>query len=343
MRIRFALTALLAFALLFWLLRSVDPAVVWMHVTAADPLALLAGFFFVAVTFVARAVRWQYLLQPLGTARFRTAFRTTIIGFAILTLLPLRVGDLLRPYLLAKQERLSVSATLATVAMERVLDLVAVLMLLAAFLWTGIGPAHVTPAASAALNDVKFWATITTVASLVGLTAMWALAAHPQRATALVRTVEHVSSARVAEALSSIVSYVSTGFGSLRSPAAVATSVGWSLVVWLAIAAETWAVSRGFGIDMTFVGSFVMQPLLVLGVAVGTPGGLGPYQLAYVFGVTTFFGASQETAVASSFVVWVISFVPVVVLGLVYMAQDGLSLGRLEQLAKEARKEPSYR
>jgi hypothetical protein len=343
MRIRFALTALLAFALLFWLLRSVDTAVVWMHVTAANPWALLAGLFFVAVTLVARAVRWQYLLQPLGPTRFRTAFRTTIIGFAVLTLLPLRVGDLLRPYLLARQERLSVSATLATVAMERVLDLVAVLVLLAAFLWTGIGAAHVTPAAAAALNDVKFWATVSTAVSLVGLAAMWALAAHPQRAAALARTVEHVSSARVADGLSGLVNYVSTGFGSLRSPAAIAVTISWSLVVWLAIAAETWAVSRGFGIDMTFIGSFVMQPLLVLGVAVGTPGGLGPYQVAYVFGVTTFFGASQETAVASSFVVWVISFVPVVLLGLVYMAQDGLSMGRLEQLASEARKEPSYR
>jgi len=85
-----------------------------------------------------------------------------------------------------------------------------------------------------------------------------------------------------------------------------------------------------------------MQPLLVLGVASGTPGGLGPYQWAYMLGVTTFFGATEAQGVAASFVVWFISFVPVVVFGLIYMAQDGLSLGRLGQLASEARdKEPA--
>ena len=60
-----------------------------------------------AATFWARAVRWQYLLAPIGPTRFRTVFRTTVIGFAALALLPARAGDLLRPYLLARQEGLS--------------------------------------------------------------------------------------------------------------------------------------------------------------------------------------------------------------------------------------------
>ncbi len=342
MRIRLALTALLAFALLWWLLQSVNLVEVWAHVRTADRWSLAGGLFFVGLTYVTRAIRWQYLLTPVGPTRFRTAFRTTIIGFAALTLLPFRMGDLLRPYLLARQERLSGSAVLATVAMERILDLMAVLALLAVFLWSGAGSAGASVEGARALEMVRWWAGIFAVLSLAAIVVMWVLATHPERAAALVLTVEHITSPRVAQAISRFVGYFSSGFAALRSPGTCAIVTLWSLAIWLAIAAETWIVSRGFGIDMSFVGSFVMQPLLVIGVASGTPGGLGPYQVAYVMGVRTFFGASPETAVAASFVVWVISFIPVVLFGLIYMAQDGLTIGRLTELAGEARdKEPA--
>jgi len=71
-------------------------------------------------------------------------------------------------------------------------------------------------------------------------------------------------------------------------------------------------------------------------VAVPTPGGVGSYHEAYRFGMTTFFGASNANAIAAAIVVHAISFVPVILLGLVFMAQDGLSLGRLKELAREA-------
>jgi uncharacterized protein (TIRG00374 family) len=337
MRTRFILTALLAFALLLWLLRGVDLASVWTHVRSADRASMLGGLVFVALTYVTRAIRWQYLLAPLGHTRFRTAFRTTVIGFAVLTLLPLRVGDVLRGYLLARKEGLTASATLATIAMERILDLMAVLALLGVYLWVVPYAQELSPEAIAKLAAIKLVASVCAAACVVLMAVMWALATHPARAASLVLFVEHFTSRRVALAFSRYVGYFSAGFAAVRSPGRLALAGIWSVLLWLVIAGETWIVSRGFGIPMDFTGSFVMQPLLVLGVAVGTPGGLGPYQWAYVVGVTLFFGASQETAVASSFVVWVISFIPVVLVGLVFMAQDGLSVGRLETLASEAR------
>src|SRR5436190_6291375 len=98
-----------------------------------DMIAL--GFVFLALTYYTRTIRWRYLLEPLGPTTFRNAFRTTVIGFAALSILPARAGDLLRPYLLARREQLSAPAAFATVIMERVLDLVAVLVLLAVYVW----------------------------------------------------------------------------------------------------------------------------------------------------------------------------------------------------------------
>jgi uncharacterized protein (TIRG00374 family) len=129
-RLRTIIVSVLAIALFAWFLRHANLADVWVQVRRARVELLIAGFGAVILTYIIRAYRWQFLLHPIGPTRFRTALRTTVIGFAALGVLPARAGDVLRPYLLARQEGLSTSATLATIDMERVLDLIAVLSLL---------------------------------------------------------------------------------------------------------------------------------------------------------------------------------------------------------------------
>src|SRR5688572_578981 len=135
MKGRTAVVSLLAIALFAWFLKNADPADVWRHVRGARPEYLLLAFGFVVIPYWLRTIRWQCLLAPLGPTSFWTVFRATVVGFAALALLPGRVGDVLRPYLVARKEGLSLPATLATIVMERVLDLVAVLTLLAIFVW----------------------------------------------------------------------------------------------------------------------------------------------------------------------------------------------------------------
>src|SRR5688500_3336667 len=146
MRIRTILVSVLAIALFAWFLRHATVTEVWVQVRRARLDLLVAGFGAVILTYVIRAYRWQYLLHPIGRTRFRTAFRTTVIGFAALGLLPARAGDVLRPYLLARQEGLSTSATFATIVMERVLDLIAVLVLLVFYVWGVSDPSSLPPA-----------------------------------------------------------------------------------------------------------------------------------------------------------------------------------------------------
>jgi uncharacterized membrane protein YbhN (UPF0104 family) len=88
---------------------------------------------------------------------------------------------------------------------------------------------------------------------------------------------------------------------------------------------------------MTFgyLGSFLVMTLLVVGVAVPTPGQVGGFHTAYKIAVMTFFGASEPTAVGAAIVLWAVSFVPVTLLGLVFMMREGLSLGRMREMATE--------
>ena len=100
----------------------------------------------------------------------------------------------------------------------------------------------------------------------------------------------------------------------------------WSFPLWIFIAAESWAVTRAFDIEMPFAGSLPGPGVARIGVAVPTPGGVGSFHEVYRIAVTNFFHAPNDSAVAAAIVVHAISFVPVILLGLVFMAQDGLSV-----------------
>jgi hypothetical protein len=334
MKMRTALVSVLAVALFVWFLSHADLGSVWQHVRNARVELLIVGFVFVWVTYWARAIRWQYLLGPLGGARFRTAFRTTVIGFAALGLLPARAGDLLRPYLLAKREGLDPTATFATVVMERVLDLIGVLLLLASYVWVFADDRTLPPHL---LRPIEISGALGAAAAAVLGALMWVMASHPERIGRLVLVVGRVLPRKLAERLAQLATAFSSGFAAARDVRAMTWAFAWSFPIWLAIAFEAWAVTAAFGIAMPLTGAFLLQALLVIGVAVPTPGAVGSYHEAYRFGVTTFFGAANDRAVAAAIVVHALSFVPVVLLGILFMAQDGLSVGRLKEMAGEAR------
>ena len=322
-RLRTILVSVLAIALFAWFLRHANFAEVWVQVRHARVELLVAGFFAVIVTYLLRAYRWQFLLDPIGPTRFRTAFRTTVIGFAALGVLPARAGDVLRPYLLARQEGLSTSATLATVVMERVLDLIAVLSMLVIYVW-GIADSSTLP--PALLRPIEISSALGGAACVLLMAAMWTLATHPERVGRFVFRAAGVLPHRVADRLGKLAETFSSGFAVAREPRALALALFWSFPLWLAIAAEAWLVTIAFNIVMPFTGTFLLQAILVIGVAVPTPGAVGSYHEAYRIGVTTFFGASEDAAVAAAIVTHAISYFPVVLTGVIFMAQDGFSL-----------------
>jgi uncharacterized protein (TIRG00374 family) len=328
--------SVLAIALVAWFLRDANLADVWLHVRAARVELLGLGLVCMAATLWVRAVRWQYLLSPIGPTRFRTVFRAGVIGFAALAVLPARVGDLLRPYLVARQERLPVLATVATIVVERVLDLIAVLALMALYVW---GFADTSTWKPHLLTPIEVSAAVGGAASVALLAVMSVLASHPERIGTFVHSAAWLLPRPLAHRLGELATTFSTGFAVARSPRGLVMSLAWSFPLWLAIAGETWAVTRAFDIDMPFSGTFLLQAMLVVGVAVPTPGGVGSYHEAYRIGVTSFFGAPNDQAVAAAIVVHFIAFIPILVLGMLFMVQDGLSLGGLQAMAASAPRE----
>ena len=333
-RLRAALVLVLTVGLLAFFLRGVDLAGVWAETRRADGRLLLVSVLITMMTYALRAFRWQYLLAPIGPTRFSTAFETTVMGFAASFLLPARPGEVLRPYLLARREHLSPTAAFATIILERLLDLITVLLLFGVFVLL------VDPASLAAdpvlYSRVKLGGLVTAAAAVGGMGVFFVLAGHPERLAAWALRVERVLPAKLAHAVAGLVESFAQGLAVMRQPGRLLVSLVLSCPLWLSIAAGIWVASHAFHMTFSYLGSFLVMTLLVVGVAMPTPGQVGGFHAMYRLAVTTFFGVPDTTAVGAAIVLHAVSFVPVTLLGLMFMAREGLSFGRMRSMRREA-------
>src|SRR5262249_16027348 len=133
--LRTIIVVALAVALIGVFLYNVDVRRAAGEIAHARPEWLFLALLTMIVNLALRALRWQYLLEPLGDASYANAFRATAVGFAASTLLPARVGEIIRPYFLARHEHMSATGAFATIILERLLYVVTVLTLLASFVF----------------------------------------------------------------------------------------------------------------------------------------------------------------------------------------------------------------
>lgn len=331
--VRTALIFLLTLGLVTYAFRNVELSAVWAETRGADPWLLVLAVVVTGLTYAMRAWRWQSLLAPIGVTRFGTAFRTTVIGFAASFLLPARAGEVIRPYLLARHERLNATSAFATVILERLLDLATVLLLFAAFVFT-VRPGVMTGGPSE-LADIKFWGATSAVAAVGGLIVLFALAGHPERLGRAALRVERVLPARLAHLVAGFVETFAQGLAVMRQPARLLAALAQSFPLWMSIAAGIWLTSRAFHITFPYPASFLVMTVLIVGVAAPTPGAIGGFHLAYKFAVVTFFGVPPDRAIGAATVLHAISFVPVTLLGVVFMMREGLTLAGARKMAEQ--------
>jgi len=329
--IRTAIVLALSILMLAWFLRGANLREVWTEIQGGRIVLLVLAVGVTCMTYLFRAIRWQYLLRPLGNPPFSAVFKTTVIGFAVSTLLPARAGEVVRPYLLARRAGFSATSAFATIILERLLDLLTVLLLFGfylAFYDPGASAGHA--ATYAALKSGGF---VAAIGSVAGLIFMMVVAGHPEKLAAWALKVERVLPARVANAMADLVRTFLEGLAVVRQPRRLAMAGLLSLPLWLSIALGIWTTSRAFHIDMSYPGAFLMMAVLVVGVAVPTPGAVGGFHKAYQIGAVAFFGVANDRAVGAALVLHAISFVPVTVAGAVFLAQEGLSLSRVRGIA----------
>lgn len=329
-----------ALALVALFLSNVDLWGVLAAIAKARPEWLALSLATMFLNLAIRALRWKFLLEPLAATSFASAFRATTVGFAASAVLPARAGEVIRPYFLARQApkhqqgRMTATGAFATIILERLLDVVTVLILLALFVFVfGRDLAGVNPTGFAVVK----WAGASAAAvSLSVLVVLFVLAGDPERLGRTMSRLEQVLPSKLAGMIAKIAEKFARGLGAIRRPGRLLAALAWSLPLWLCIALGIWAMAKAFSLAIPFTGSFLMIGLLTLGVAVPTPGAVGGFHEAFRVGATMFYGAPDTAAVGAAIVLHLFSIGPSLLLGLFFAAQEGLNFASMQRLADQA-------
>lgn len=321
-------------------LRNANLVAVWHVVRTAHPGLVAIGVACLFASYALRTLRWQVMLAPLGPTHFGPAFRATVIGFAASFILPARAGEILRPWLLARREGLDTAALITTIVIERLLDFVTVLVLLSAFF--AFADPRLSAMDPAMFQTVKTWGTRAGYAALAGMVGLIGAAARPDWLLGAVDGVTAWLPTKLRSVIVGLASQFAAGLAVVREPARLAVALAWSFPLWLVIAAQIWVVSTAVGVTLPPSGALLIMALLVVGVAVPTPGAVGGFHEAYRVAATAFFGADNDRAVGAAIVLHAVGFVPTLIAGGWLMAREGLSLTRLGAEAKRAKGEETH-
>ena len=315
------ISLLVSLVFLYLAFRDSDWSGIWNVVRDLNYLYLAAAQPFLLLTFLFRAIRWDFLLMPTRKGRLHTLFSTILIGFMANNVLPLRLGEFVRAYVIGRREKVSVSASFATIVVERVFDGCTVILFMAVALL--YSPFHLDPQTMAWVRTMSAFGILVYIAAIVFLVFV------KIKIDLVIAVVEFMFgwSPRVNQYLKKILQSFAIGLQSLGS-SVLLLKVGFhSIMVWLAAAgyyyvtmlAFTNAPGGSWGPETGFIGIMFLLSSIALGVMVPAgPGFVGTFQFACIIALTAL-GVDKTTAESYSIIAHAAQYVPVTATGIVYL------------------------
>jgi len=315
----------IAAALLVWALRGVHLGEVVERLRNARPGPLLAAILLATLTYPIRLVRWRLLLRDVDGRPLPAGplWHAVAIGFMANNILPFRAGELVRLLTATRLAGARFSAVLSSVAVERVFDGLTVVGLLSLSLLASDLPPNVAVGGV----SIRHAAQASGLLGAVALAAALLVVAFPAASERVVRRL--LPAGRMADRIVSLIEGIRHGLAVLRSPALLAGTIVWSVVLWLVNALAFFVAFRAFDIPVGFIGALLLQGILIFGISVQlTPGFLGQFEAAIVAALALF---QIPTALASSYAIafHATTFIPIILLGAWSLARTPVALSDL--------------
>jgi uncharacterized protein (TIRG00374 family) len=329
--VEFGALCLLAVAILWWFGRKLDWGAVRQAVGHANPYLLGLAVLVISVAYAFRAARWGALLAPLSPASLRNLFIATTVGFGAVFLFG-RAGEVVRPVVLPiRDPKIRASASFVTIMVERLYDMIAVVVLFAANLLWFRPPANV----AIEFGRVRFLGIVLLLLALLGVFGLTQFRKKSKGAIGWIKGTlqgRRFIPVRLTRAVVSILEQLAMALRVLVDARELAVTVGWTALVWLTISVANLLVLRAFGLPFGMTETVFVLGWSLVGSLVPTPGGAaGAFHAATAAGLM-FLGVARETAAAISIVMHVIDFGPALVFGIFYFIKGDISLSRLRSM-----------
>jgi uncharacterized protein (TIRG00374 family) len=324
-----AIGFLISAVFLYIAFRKTDLAELARHLAAANYLYLIPAALLTVVALWVRAMRWGLLLHPLQKIGPGTLFSATSIGFMCNNVLPMRLGELIRAFVIRRSTGVRASAAFATIVVERLFDLFSMIGIFGLLLI--LAPFHNREFKIAAL-----------LACLAGLVVLAVLVVYHARPVPVERLVGRLLPGRVRDRVLGLLRSFGEGLTIFRDLPRLLGVGALTLIMWLMIAVvikicfASARLQEG-GLVLPATSSLVVLVVIAIGVMVPSgPGFVGTMQAAAVLGLGIVGYTDRDRALSFSILYHATQWFPIVLVGLVYLIRENLSLAQVRQISSEA-------
>jgi glycosyltransferase 2 family protein len=312
--------------------KTFDWAMFWTQTEHVNWLYIFYGLAFTYLAYVLRAVRWRIFLKPVHKTTTARLLAPQFVGFAALALLG-RAGEMIRPYIIAKKERLTFTSQVAVWGVERIFDMGSFAVLLAI---SFLSPDLRALAFYERLREAAFVLLGLIVLIVIGLVIV-------RRSGDRVANFFHDRVAGFAPKLAhhlreKILSF-SHGLETIQDLSSALQLVGVSLFMWVLIALAYWAVTHAYPGELqqlTLPYEVVLMGSSMVGSMLQLPAVGGGSQLATIGMLSAGFHIEHELAVSAGMMLWAVTFMSVIPTGLAIARHEHVSIRAVAQEEEHA-------
>jgi glycosyltransferase 2 family protein len=335
--IRIGLILLITGGLLYFFFRSVESwGEVLRYLTNVNVFFAVMMVLMVPFHFVTRAWRWNLLLkhEKQGIS-FYNRFAGNTLGFTVSMMFPGRLGEIVRPFYLAKKEDMPKGFVLGTIVVERIFDIFTMCAILGLFLVSKPLYASFFHVNQEMYSRLYFWGFmglgVATALLFISLSLYFFrektlniihffLRPFPNKWTIkiLLLAEEFIHGLKFFHSLKNLLAYI-----------------GMSFVVWLGIILYYWICFFAYNVEVSFFFLFPYVFMLMVGASIPTPGMVGGFHYFSKFGLTSFYNLDPNLAVGMTLVIHTVQVVVTCLLGYAILWKEGISLFQVKRLGEK--------
>jgi hypothetical protein len=280
-----------------------------------------------------RALRWRYMLEPVkANLPFRSLFSGVMVGYMMNNVLP-RAGELVRPYTLGKLENIPKVAALGTIVVERIIDTLTFVLLVAAIPLLYEGPLWET------FPWLESTGEIVAAVAIGLLVVLIVLMLRRNWTDTLLHVFSRILPARFARRVEYLTHSLLDGFLFLTKPGRFFAILVTSIAIWFLYALMMYTAFFAFDMEVLgFQAALVVLAISSIGVAMPTPGGTGTYHVLTSQALSKLYAVDPTTALSYATVTHAVGFIGVTLIGLYYFIHDQV---RVKE-AVEEEEEPAH-
>jgi len=300
----------------------------------ANYFYILPYYILYMLAFVIRAARWRYFMEPIKKISFSSIFSVTFIGFMGNCILPARAGEVVRPVLIGMKEKVSKSASFATIVIERVFDMVTILLFSGLILIFFKFPSDFEAGIGKSLRAAGIGIAGMTLLLVIFLILL------KEKTEQVLRIIKKIFSV-LPEALGNkLIKFIESfidGLGILSNFKNLTLSALLSISLWIVFAMSAYVMLPAFGIKLPFSSGFLIIVINALGVALpSSPGFIGVYQVSIEIALKIMNVTDVSNSKSYAITLWALNMIFTIIIGMFFLWKENLTFKDIKKSGEDS-------